>query len=497
MQVKKIVSLCALAFAGMAASHAQAALSNPVHDAALVEAVTNGRVVFVSGASATQKGFSGISTALMQPGTAFRLANTTASARDYEAIAGRLLVAAGGWPAGSAVVVSDRVGGGSVYGVDPVARPVGVGTSITKLDVTSATCGASGTGTSADPYVCTLNSGIPDAGISDVAPELFKSPINTEGEIAAGELSAAELNEFSAPGSKKAIYGLAFGVPVTNNVTVALNKSVVSAIMAGNLGTWDLVDSSLAAEDIVICRRTPGSGTQAVDNLYFGNYPCGNANTPAERISVGDGGAWDDATNTYTITPGSGIPAVIENFSSGDVRTCLDKAVTGGTYATKDRSGVAVTVNFTAPGNKAIGVLSMDSLSSSKTAGNWTFRSLGPVDGRLDCSGTCPATTAPTKVSADVNKGVYPTLDSYLDGSWDLQGWISFNIPKRTAANANKLALLNQFKNAAQSPTVLAGINDLKWVAGSIPGGSFSGAQVLKAEYLNGSQCAPLNRNYQ
>ncbi len=477
MQVKKIVSLCAIACAAMG-GQAHAAMT-AAQQAVVNDAVANGRVIFISGASATQKGFTGIINAMFDPATAIRFANTTASSKDFEAVAGKLAAGAGAW-SNQNVVIIDRVKGGSVFGVDPVARA----TAIESLKVTSASCGATGAGTSASPYVCGVTSAaeymVPDAGVSDVAPALFQAPYNTEGETAAPSLDAAELADLTST----AIYGLAFGVPLTKNLPLFnLNKAAVSAIMTGNVGTWNQVDSSLPADDIVVCRRVPGSGTQAVDNLHFGNFPCGEYNVPADRDASG---AWDASTRTYTVTGATGGLVVVENSTSGDVRNCLDKAVSGGTFAGKDRDGVAVTVDFGAGGHKAIGVMSMDSLKDSKTTGNWQFRS-------LDGAGTITwDNTAVAPVAAGTGK--FPTLSSYVDGTWDLQGWISFNVPSRTVGA--KKAVLDQFLVKAQDPAILASISDLKNVAAAIPGGAYSGAQVLRAAYLNGNQCAPLNRNF-
>jgi len=476
MQVKKIVSLCAIACAAMA-GQAHAAMT-PAETAIVNDAVTNGRVILISGASATQKGFTGIVSAMFS-GTPIRFANTTAASKDFEAVAGVLAAGAGAW-SGKNVIIVDRVKGGSVFGVDPVAR----NTAIESLKVTSA-CGATGAGTAASPYVCATTPVAeyvaPDAGVSDVAPALFQSPINTEGETAAQSLNVAELAELTST----PIYGLAFGVPLTKNLPLFnLNKVAVSAIMTGNVGTWKQVDASLPDEDIVVCRRVPGSGTQAVDNLYFGGYPCsGEVNFPADRDASG---AWDASTRTYTVTGGTGALVVVENSTSGDVRTCLDKAVTGGTMPGKDRDGNPVTVDFGAGGHKAIGVLSMDSLKDSKTSGNWQFRSLdGAGTYTWDNTAVAPVATG---------TGKFPTLANYVDGTWDMQGWISFNVPSRTVGA--KKAVLDQFLVKAQDPAILASISDLKNVAAAIPGGAYSGAQVLRAGYLNNNQCAPLNRNF-
>lgn len=480
MQLKKSALLCAAAFAAMAGS-AHAAVDATAKD--LIDtANANGRVVFVSGASAVQKGFVDM-IGTMFTGTTkyFSLASSKGSAvdkADYVAIAGTLAAGTGAW-AGEKTIIIYRLKGGSVYGVNPVAR----NTSITSLDVTDATCGSSGAGTASSPYQCTTNSRIPDAGVSDVAPILFQSPVNTEGEVAADALSEAERAELTS----SAIYGLSFGIPVTSNVpaSVKFTRSTVAAIMTGNVGTWDAVDSSLSGE-IVVCRRVPGSGTQAVMNLWAGNYPCSaDSQQPADRDASG---AWDAGTRAFTAANGAGGLIVIENSTSDDVKSCLDKAVVGGTFAGKDRDGNAVAVNFGAGGYKAIGVLSMDSLKDSKSAGNWQFRSLdGAGKMTWDVTSAAPVTTG---------TGKFPTKEAYENGDWDLQGWISFNIPSRTTGA--KLELLNKFVANAGDPAKLGVIGDLKNVAMAIPGdpNGYTGAQTLDAVYLGGNQCAPYNRNY-
>ena len=563
MHVKKIAALVAVACAGMSGA-ALAAITDTTHKGYVDDAQTNGRVFFISGASATQKGFGGIIDSLFEPGQFIRVANTTASSRDFEGVAGVLKSTVTGW-GGAKVIIIDRVKGGSVFGVNPVARDFdsnGVapneGEKIQQMYVTAATCTGTGTaGTSANPYVCTLSSDatplvdgrIPDAGISDVAPKMFKNPLNTEGEpaVQAAELSAQELAEFANADYNKPIYTLAFGVPITNNTNPAmLNRAAVSAIMAGNVGTWDLVDSTLPADDVVVCRRVQGSGTQAVDNWFFGNYPCGESNTPADRESSA---AWIESISNanydvtkpkqlvgdYYVNGNSGGVVVIENSTSGDVRNCLKAAAEATTadktYTTKDRSGAAVDVTFKAKagGYRAIGVLSMDSLSSSNAASatGWSFRSM-EGNGTLSCVGTaevpagpgpdgilgnaddtpvvpatgCPYVTGPTAAGT----GIHPTKENLMNGNWPLQGWVSWNVPIRTQDdvvmngaqnNVNKAELAKAFVAAAQDPAVLEAVLDTKYTAAALPApfSSYSGAGVSKAAFANGDQCAPLNRN--
>lgn len=512
MQIKKIAALVALACVGLS-GQAMAASMTTAQLAVVNDANTHNRIFFISGASAVQKGFTAIISKLI-PGakTYFADANGVGAdgkdkSHNYEAVAGVLDSTVGGAWAGQNVIIVYRVAGGSVYGVNPVARAE----AIESLNVTSACsdggyAAADGSAASKLAFKCAKTPAgsfvVPDAGISDVSPFLFKEPFNTEGEIAQTQLNDTELAEFSNPEYNKALYALAFGVPVTKNVNVDLNKATVSAIMSGAVGTWDKVNSTLAADDIVICRRVPGSGTQAVENMYFGNFPCGASNTPAARdaneavFNPTQAWTWTDTSTTpptvysgvgkYTIGANTGATVVVENSSSGDVRTCLDKAVAGGTYVTKNRDGSAALhlVEFTA-GHKAVGVLSMDSLSSSKAAGNWQFRSLDGNGTYVGDNMAAPASTG---------TGKFPTLANLMNGTWDMQGWVSFNTPVRTQSDTVKAPIVAKLLEAAQDPTVLAGITDLKNVSAAIPGGLYSGAQVLNVAFPEGNQCAPLTR---
>lgn len=508
MHVKKIAALVAVACAGMSGL-ANAALPGATVPGSAFETVkearTAGRVFFISGASATQKGFNSIIATLFS-GTPYRFANTTASSKDFEAVAG--VMAVGPW-AGQTAIIIDRVKGGSVFGVNPVARDFdgnGIapneGEFIESLYVNETDCPAVGAGTAASPYTCQTTNGttrahmVPDAGISDVAPRHFVSPYNTEGEIAAPALNTQEAEEFADTTYNKPIYTLAFGVPVTNNISPYLTRASVAGIMSGLIGDWQVADPAMASDDIVVCRRVQGSGTQAVDNMFFGGVSCSDNlfNEPASRDATS---AWNDATNTYTVTAGSGYQ-VIENSTSGDVRNCLATAAkaAGGSYATKDRSGAAVTVTFgpKAGGHKAIGVLSMDSIASSNgtAAEDWSFRSLDGV-GRVACEDIagCPADTSLATTSGT---GKFPLAASLKDGTWELQGWISWNVPKRTIADATKAGVAQEFITAAQDPAVITAINDLKNVALALPApySPYSGAGVSDVQYVGGNQCAPL-----
>jgi len=481
MQFKKIAIAAAMVAAAVSA---QAALPSGSPAETLVNSANaSGQIIFISGASAVQKGFDALVTNMLNNVVYFNNDGTTAlGSSGYVAVAGNLKAAAGTWPVGSAVVVIYRNSGGSVYGVNSVARA----TSIQSLNVTAATCGAAGAGTTAAPYKCDSANRVPDAGMSDVAPLFFTAPVNTEGETADTALTAAERSVLTS----KAMYAQAFGIPVTSTVPAAasFNRATISAIMSGAVADWSNV-AGAGSGDIVICRRAPGSGSQAVVNMWAGNYPC-NASTSQVPMTRDDSPAWDSVARKYTAADGvgNGTPIVIENDSSSDVRTCLDKAVTGGTYNTKDRSGQPVVVDFGAGGYKAIGVLSLDSLGSSLSTGNWQFRSLegaGKITGDSLSTSVGPVTSG---------TGVFPTIAALTTGDWTMQGWTSFNIPART--NGAKLAFVNQFLASAQNPATLLAVKETKWTAAAIPTGLNASAQTLNVSYLNGNQCAPLNRQY-
>lgn len=507
MKLNKLALLCAAACAGFA-GQASAQVAGSAAQAIVDNANTNGRILYISGASAVQGGLGQIATSLLNTPYLFNPnAGSGRTASDYRAYAGTLKTGVTGWPAGSAVIIINRARGGSVWGVNAVARAE----SIESLDVTTASC-SSGAGTSASPFLCGLNNRVPDAGVSDVAPKLFDGAYNTEGEPADPELTPAELARLSA----SPIYGLAFGIPVTDNLPLFyLNKAIVSGIMTGNFSTWDQVNAALPADDVLICRRVNGSGTQAVANLYYGNYPCGAFNPPADRDTVP---TFNSANRTFVIEGATGGLNVIENSSSGDVRTCLNTAfdasakpfnaaaslgsftIAGGvgtwgaspgytTYVTADRAGNPVGVAFRdGRAHKAVGVLSMDSLSNSTTSSKWTFRAL---DGAGEITATSSGTPAVLTTTV-TGTGRLPTKANYMDGTWDMQGWISFNLPTRTTGAKRLFA--NQFVNAAKLPAVLAAQTNLAQVAGALPGtpDATGTGNVLKAGYPLNDQCAPL-----
>jgi len=513
-RLKHIALASTLALAAFGSSPALAQLSaNPTAAAIVADANTNNRVLFISGASAVFAGFGQIASSVLQPGFVrfAPLAATGRSDTDYVAFAGQLRAAAGGWAAGTNVIIINRTVGGSVQGVNPVARA----TSIESLDVSAASCTA-GSGTPAAPFRCGLNSRVPDAGIADVAPGLFVGNVNNEGETPAPSLTPAERAVLTAT----PVYSLGFGVPVTNNVPdLHLTRAALASIMSGGIGTWGQVaaglPASIAAADMLVCRRTPGSGTQAIANLYFGNHPCtATTNTPATRD---DSGAWDPVTRTFTVEGGTGGLTVVELNTSGQVRSCLANAAlasslpfdaaavpaeldlatgtvragTGAGYThffSADRDNRRTLVQFrNGQVHAAVGLLSLDSLNNSNnSATGWSFRSLDGA-GRLTWGGVVASPPVAT------GTGRQSTLANLIDGTWDKQGVISFNVPARTTGNL--LALANAVRNAARSPAILNSQSSLRFAAAAprgTPDPTGTG-QVQRVAYAGGDQCGPLS----
>jgi hypothetical protein len=511
-----------LACAGLAApAYAQTTPPGVANNATARDIVDQansaGRVLYVSGASAVFAGFGQIAATLFQ-GTPFRFAPTGAPAStDYVAFAGRLAQDTGTWRAGDAAIIINRARGGSVWGVNPVAR----NEAIESLNVTTAACPA-GLGTTTAPFECSLNTRVPDAGISDLAPALFVGAINNPGEIPAAPLSPSELLLLEA----LPIYTLGFGVPVTNNVPdLRLNRAVLAGIMSGEIGTWGQVATGLptdiAAADMLVCRRTPGSGTQAIANLYFGNHPCTvTTNPPANRA---DTPAWNLANRTFTVEGNTGGVNVVELSTSGQVRSCLNEAViasnrpfvasptpatlntvTGAVtpgigythFTTADRSGRTTLVQFrNGRTHAAVGLLSLDSVNDSVAGirrdaqnvitGGWSFRSLDGAGRMFWTNATTPPTTT--------GSGRHATIDNLVDGTWDKVGVISFNVPTRTTGNVRALA--DSFVAAARDPEVLRSQESLRFAAVAVRGTPDPNAtgQVQRVEFRLNDQCGPLN----
>jgi hypothetical protein len=359
---------------------------------------------------------------------------------------------------GRKVMFIKRSKGGSVWGVNPVARALPIAT----ISLVQDPDGPAGAGigcnldTSVTPnrYSCTEIGNDPglgitvtgqeyieDFGVSDVAPNLFKAPYNVE--FGFNQLTASEVSNLSVFAVNTLMMGLGTtkldgnDAPIIPNTTF-ISRSMYGSILSGLVQDWTQVDPTLnppAGTQTLVCRRVPGSGTQTSYNWFFNNFPCqvnsiaGTGNTVPGRMADsagyndGDGDGFPDtcyntATSTevdctgspnagttnlpYVVDPSAGF-TVIENSTSSNVRDCMAKAARGGAHTFRDERDKAFRIDFGATGGYgAIAVLSVDSLGQEN---GWSFRNM---DGAGDYIGGVVTGT-----------GVAPTQPNLIDGKYD------------------------------------------------------------------------------
>jgi hypothetical protein len=407
--------------------------------------------------------------------------------------------------AGTKVRLINRAKGGSVWGVDPVARAQ----NIAWMNPSSGNCTLQTNTSLAYQYLCAEsgsdtnaadpNNRVSDFGVSDVEPPMFKGPLNVEGS--ASELSPSELANLTYT----AVSGLLFGIPATTSVpnTINFTRGLYSSLLSGLTQDWTSVDASLTGKtQVVICRRVQGSGTQTTYNAYFNNFPCtANSSVPgvAAPARMSDSAGYGETASTITVDPNAGF-TVVENPSSGNVRTCLDRAQTGGThtYSYLTDTGVTktVSVNFGTGGFRAVGVLSLDSTPNA----NWGFRNL---------NGQAPTKTNLRNGNYDFfgelamqfnntgHNNYYP-----IAGLNDTTNWAVTAVNSGSATHVkNKRAFIEEFIRRAGDPAILNTISStaLKNATAALPlayAPDESTAEGLNTMYVThqGNACSPVVR---
>lgn len=431
-----------------------------------------------------------------------------------------------GVTAGTPILFVKRSKGGSVWGVDPVARA----SRIESLDFSACTVGGAAAGDAGKvyDYFCptkgldpdnanfnnpALNTGVPsDFGVSDVSPALFKAPYNVE--FGQSELSVAEVAKLTVLPVNTLIMGLA----VTNDVpdTTAINRTDYGNMLMGRTYDWTQIDAGLGGNtQVVVCRRVNGSGTQASYNWFFNNFPCESAFSGAQapmsmyldNASGISGGPGTSSTNPFIIDPTAGF-TVVNNSTSGDVRNCLKNANAhtdhlakgddGKWYKTlfsKDPDGAGPLV---AQAYKAIGVLSGDSYGSEN---GWSFRNIYGAGNFFPADQTT-TTAAPT--------GIAPSKANLLNGSWDFAVELTMQYRNANVTNpqgdvitplaGTKLAFANELIKRSGDPAKID-LNSKKNVYAALPdfydptlGGVFTDHTALGSH--QGNMCQPLVRQY-
>ncbi|MBI3347314.1 MAG: hypothetical protein HY020_08905 [Burkholderiales bacterium] len=360
---------------------------------------------------------------------------------NYRAYSFKTKVVIGTWPVGTPVVIYKRDAGGSAQGVTPLVNADATQTHML-ID------GSCTTGTGPSPatdiqkagFICASTTpALAHAGFSDVEPALLQAVINGGTGLDTSSLDAAGFvqNIFAVGVNKKLYLALqkAQGLVAANATAIdesaaaqpSIPKTFIAGALTGQiLGSaaskkgWNLlipssVDSNINNKRVNVCRRTPGSGTQAASNVYFANNPCGGS------------------TNQFTPTAGTtsatlavtGSITTLQNSSTGAVETCL-----GNVEALADGTG----------GGYAFGVLGRENNPQAIVNGVPSEKGYRYV-----------------KLS-----GATPSRAALISGEYDFAVEASMQWPKSDASNApaaDILALLTKMRSEMGKAAILQGLD--------------------------------------
>ena len=317
---------------------------------ALTPAVTPDLNIYISGASAQDKALAALVGNLCVAGTldTFKALSATSDGKAYTSYFCTIdSTQVDGMSVDQDVLINKRSAGGSGKGVQVVADAV----PIEAMNIFNGNCTETAAGSR--EWTCTVTNPndlilqVSDAGISDVEPAMFTGLNTPAGDVAVTPSQVAKLDITS-------MNAVVFGVPVTEalyralqqgqGLTVGLDDEAnmptlsmaeVNGLITGNLSNWDnykingvslrnipgvtapTLDAPLNRPLVHVCRRVPGSGTQAQMNAVFANAPCAAGVQQPARA------------------PGNAIlgPIVEESSSSGGVTTCLATKNTGNKWA--------------------------------------------------------------------------------------------------------------------------------------------------------------------
>jgi ABC-type phosphate transport system substrate-binding protein len=297
------------------------------------------------------------------------------------------------------VLLHKRSRGGSAWGVAPVALAGVAGQTLARVNVSQMEISFTGpSGGNVPGNNCALDSGtryvcnpnntvdrISDAGVSDVEPAMFVGPnlipVGTDYGTVAGDagtfpLSSAQLGKLKI----SPMSAVTFGVVVTKDLRDALQRAQgktpsddsvdqmpslttqqIRSLFTGAVYDWGqfsalkqggnpanaadwlpLTDplfhpaTTLTDSTVNICRRDPGSGTQAQFNARFLDAPCNASAIPvvseatlpsptSRHISISNGTTstvFADNSARDDVSPGA--PVVHETAASGDLTNCLN-----------------------------------------------------------------------------------------------------------------------------------------------------------------------------
>ena len=434
----KLIAIAALMAAGsvQAASLTAADIDTARGNGTLKE-------IRLTGSSAYRLAIAGYIQTICQPGTigvffsaADLIATGDGAGSGARAYACKLNTALGNWATGTTLLVHKRDTGGSILGVANVATN---DASTKMMKVTAASCGTSVpyTNITTRTATCTQSENVaPDAGFSDLEPNLLNQAPNlidnVLGNPGSGSKLPVDLSTLTVAPYWQAIFGVAVNLKAYRALQTAqglaqddtdanrpsLSKNWIRTALTGNVDTttdglqgWGLVlGTGGNGKTVNVCRRDPGSGTQATAQVYFLNNPCDPTNA---LVAARQGGSTKPAPNAN-----AGGVNVIENSSTGDVLTCL-------TNTDNDASTAY-----------AIGIFSHENV---ETGTKWRYVR---VDGALP------------------NRYIAGTVPSgAVNGSYDFvgEGTMQWNTTK-VNANADLLAALTDISTKSNTPDAIAAL---------------------------------------
>jgi hypothetical protein len=320
--------IAAAVVAVLGAASAQAALPS-------LGQCAGGTQIYIAGSSAAQNSFSNaLQTDLF--GGAGNMLTVSATNGNFEAFCGTITNTAHPSGLSGIVAIHYRGEGGSVVG----ALPIVSGKTIKFLNLSTASCAATGTlctvtttGTTAsngptDTWGGPLTSHIVEIGVSDVEPGILTGN-NYPASYSTGVFGSASAAQLGALGFT-ATFGQVFGLFVNTSgfSTTSINLSRESAqnLLNGTYTDWSKVpdaatgnpttNSSIA---VALKNREAGSGSRTATSNYFFSYPC---NTLAPQGDLTDAGATadfyatGDVLKNANLTGGAITYASIENSTS-------------------------------------------------------------------------------------------------------------------------------------------------------------------------------------
>ena len=233
--------------------------------------VTPDLQVFISGSSALQSTLGKTADKMMQAGTIDVYYDNATNGSNYRAYFGTV-TGTGTVLDGKKVLIHESAVGGSIQGVAPVA----LATSINRMNIDAATCTSTGGAYPAVTYKCTSTvAAVPDAGVSDAEPALWNYPNLPAGTAT---VPTTSLSKLTFVGQNAVVYGIAVSDNVYAQVT-NLSRYQVASLLTQAYQDWGPINPALAGHPVRIESRSPGSGTRASANAYFGGIPCSTGGT--------------------------------------------------------------------------------------------------------------------------------------------------------------------------------------------------------------------------